>query len=252
MVEEFLLHRLELVLVVLADEVAGLAGGGVPFDGDEMEEAFVAFGHLGPAGNPEREIELLEEGESIDELALGFARMDGESFDPDFGMGGVEVLVLDEVGIGPVDRVGVFGPEAFVVEVLGPAADFLVGGEEDAHRVVGDAFLDQFLEGVHDDGKSGLVVAAEEGRAIGRDDGVAHVVLEAREVGDRSDEATRKDDVFPIVVLVDDRVHVLARGFRGGVDMGVEADALPAILSVEMGVEAAVLVDGGILEPEGQ
>lgn len=96
---------------------------------------------------------------------------------------------------------------------------------------MGDFFGNQFLDGVHDDGDSSLVVAPEQGRAVGRDDGVAFMGGQTREIGDLDGDSGREFDVLPVVVLVDDRLHVLARGFSGGIDVGIESDPRPAFLA---------------------
>ncbi len=86
---------------------------------------------------------------------------------------GAEGLVLDLAEVGTVQGVGVVGAEGLDVEVLGAAADLLVGGEADADRAVQEirVVLQPRHEG-HDLGDAGLVVGAEQRRAVGVDEGV--------------------------------------------------------------------------------
>ena len=63
----------------------------------------------------------------VDEFALGFAGVDGDAMDHDVRVSGVERLVSDFVDATPVDRVSVFRPKGFRVEMVRTPADFSSG-----------------------------------------------------------------------------------------------------------------------------
>ena len=83
-------------------------------------------------------------------------------------------------GAAVVEDVGALCRELGAVEGLGTGeADLLADGEEDLHRAVGEiVFLDR-AHGFKDRGDAALVVAAEDGRAVGVDRAVADLGLDA-------------------------------------------------------------------------
>ena len=110
-------------------------------------------------------------------LSLGEAGMDGDALNGDLDAIGREGLILDMAGCFAVDRIGELCAELFEIDLVDAAADFLIGREEDLDRPMPDiGIVDQELRCRHDLGKSGLVVGAEQRRAIGRDDVVADLV----------------------------------------------------------------------------
>ena len=133
--------------------------GNVAFDADEVVEPFPPLGVFRPLGRRQQPIELEGAGAGVDHFVLRLARMDGFAKDGHLDFGGVEGLVSDFVGIAPVDGVGVFGSELLRVEVVGPPADFLIGGEAEANRVMLDFRMgDEIVEDGHDDGDPGFVI----------------------------------------------------------------------------------------------
>ena len=107
------------------------------------------------------------------------------------------------------------------------AADFLVRGEGDAHRAVGDARVgEKVAGGGHDDGDAGLVVGAEQGGAAGGDDVVALLGGEVGRLGRREHEVgcVGKADLAPVVAAVDDRPDTGRVELGRGVDVGEERD----------------------------
>ena len=71
----------------------------------------------------------------------------------------------------------------------------------------------QEMRGIHDLGKAGLVVGAEQGRAIGGDDVVADLVGQGGVFGDADDLGGigRQHDVAAAIIPDDLRLDVLAR-----------------------------------------
>ena len=100
--------------------------------------------------------------------------MDRHAFDRDLDRIGGEALVLDRAGGLAVHRVAEIGAELLEIDLVDPAADLLVGGEEDADRAVPDVrVVDQELGRRHDLGDARLVVGAEQRGAVRGDDVVA-------------------------------------------------------------------------------
>ena len=118
--------------------------------------------------------------------------------------------------------------------MLGAAADLLVGREEEAERRAGGRALaalaedivlaEEVLGQLHDHGHAGLVVGAEERRAVARDEGVASVLCERRLPRRVERDAAGEVDGAAVVVRVEEGHHVGAGGVGRGVEVGDEAD----------------------------
>ena len=139
----------------------------------------------------------------------------------------VEVLELQFADLAAVHRVRVVRAEAGDVELHDAAADLLVGGEPDLDGPMLEFGMGHdVLHRVHDLRHAGLVVGAEERRAVGRDERLAHIMEHFRELGRLQRQARHagKGDLPAIIVFHDLRLDVRARGVRGRIDMGDEAD----------------------------
>ena len=93
--------------------------------------------------------------------------------DRDAHLAGRERLDLELAEARAVERVGGLGAERLDVEVLGAAPDLLVDRERDPHRRPRLRRLAEVGDGRHDLRHAGLVVGAEQRRAVARDDVVA-------------------------------------------------------------------------------
>ncbi len=182
---EVVLTLLELFDGKRPDQNLELDLGDVPGGDVGVEVGLAALGGLGqPAG-----VDALDDGggdpEGVDQLVLGVAGVDVVALDEDDGGVGAEGLVLDLAEVRAVEGVGVVGAEGLDVEVLGAAADLLVGGEGDADRAVEElgVVLHPGHRG-HDLGDAGLVVGAEQGGAVGVDERVADDLGQVGVVGD--------------------------------------------------------------------
>ena len=189
--------------------------------------------------------------------ALGIACVDGDAADRDLDAVGGEGFGLDRSGRASVHGVADIGAELCKVDLVDPAADLLVGGEQQPDRAVADiGVLDQDLRGGHDFGDARLVVGAEQRRAVGRDDIVADLVGELGIVGDPDDlcGVSGQVDVAALVVLDDPRSYALAAEIRRSVHMRAEADHRDLLVGVagNCSVDVAVLVEMGIAETDGQ
>ena len=132
---------------------------------------------LGQRGD-ERRREL----DGVHELALGASRMHGLAVDGDPDPLRGEGLDLELAEPGSVERVRDVRAERLEVEVLGPPPHLLVDGESDADRSVPTLRMpDEVGDGGHDLGDPGLVVGAEERRAVARHDVVPHTRGEIRQ-----------------------------------------------------------------------
>ncbi len=125
-----------------------------------------------------------------------------------------------------VESVGEVRPESLEIEVGGAVSDFLVRSECETYgRVRFVAFL-QALNRLENFRDTGLVVRPEEGRSVRGDDVLTAVLREVRVFlhSDDLGRIARKDDVLAVVILVHDRLDVLAGRARVGVDVRDEAD----------------------------
>jgi len=165
-----LLLALEQFEVVVADDVLDVGLLDHPRELGDVDESVIALGVLGSLPYGEHVVELGRDKYCIEHLVLGVARVDVAALDVQLGGRGVEVLVLEFADGASVHGVGVFGTELSHVEMVYPAADFLVGGEADLDGTVLEfRMFHDVLGGGHDFGHSGLVVGSEQGVAVGGD-----------------------------------------------------------------------------------
>ena len=113
--------------------------------------------------------------------------------------------------------------------------------------------FDQEMRGIHDLGKAGLVVGAEQRGAVGRDDVVADLVGKRRMLGgaDHLGRVGRQRDIAAAIVLHDLRPDVLAGAVGRGVHVRAEADHRHLFVggSRDGGVDIAVLIEMGVRDP---
>ena len=221
-----LLALLELLPVVVADDVGeiGLLYGSL--EGDEVEEALVAFRVFRTLAGGQQGIEFLADMDGVAHLSLGIAGVHVAALDVDLGAGSVEVLKLQLAYLAAVHGIAEIGPETGDVELDHAAADFFVGREADADLAVLELrMLHDVLHRVHNLGHAGLVVGAQQGGAVGGDEGLAHVVQHLGELRGLERQAGHalQGNLAAVVVLNDLRLHIGARSVRGGIHMGDEA-----------------------------
>ena len=141
--------------------------------------------------------------------------------------GGVEGLVGYLAERAAVERVGEFRvEEVFVERLRAEAAYLLVGREEELYLAVLLAgVVVEILRHRHYLGEAGLVVRAEQRRAVGHDEVPALVVLHVREVlGAQHDaELLVERHVPAVVVLHNARLYVLAAQVWRRVEVRAEA-----------------------------
>ena len=167
---------LELLRVEVARDEAQLGLGGRAGDPRRMDEPLASLGRLGRAVVLRQPLDDAARASLIAFTIFPFdvPGMDAVPFDPDPHLGGGERLVVDAADLGAVERVREVGAELLDVEVVDAAADLLVDGEADADRRVLDLGMRREVrDRAHDLGDAGLVVGAEQRRAVRRDDVVA-------------------------------------------------------------------------------
>ena len=145
---------------------------------------------LAPLGRLRRELvarqggdEVGRELDGIHELALRRPGMLAAALDRHLQLARRERLDLELADARAVERVGGLGPERLDVEVVGAAPDLLVDRERDPHRGPRLVRAAEVRDGGHDLGDAGLVVGAEQRRAVARDDVVADARRERRLLG---------------------------------------------------------------------
>lgn len=112
--------------------------------------------------------------------------MDAEALDRDVRRSAVEVLVLELAEVATVHGVGKVAAEARDVELHRAVADLLVRREGDLHRAVGQIVAEDILGHLQDLRDAGLVVRAEQRRAVGDDQRFARALLKRREIRRRT------------------------------------------------------------------
>ena len=163
------------------------------------------------------------------------------------GIGG-ECFVLDIAGGFTIDGIGKIRTEFLQIDLVDAAADFLVGREQDLDCAMLELrIVDQESRRIHDFGKPGLVVGAEQRGAVGGDDVVADLVGKGWMFGGADDlrGVARQHDVAAAIIPDDLRLDVLAGAVGRGVHVRTEADDRDFFVRVrrKRGVDIAVLVE---------
>ena len=179
--------------------------------------------------------------------------MGADAFDGNGGGIGGECLVLDIAGSLAVDGVGKIGAEFLQIDLVDAAADLLVGREQDLDGAMFDLrIVDQETRRIHDFGKPGLVVGAEQRGAVRGDDIIADLIEKRRMIGDPDDlrRVARQHDVAAPIVLDDLRFDVRAGAVRRSVHMRAEAN--DGNLLVRIGrngrIDVAMFVEMGVAD----
>ena len=118
------------------------------------------------------------------------------------------------------------------VEVVGAAADLLVGGEGEADAAVRDLGVgDEILGSADNLCDAGLVVGAEQGGAGGGDDGTSELLEQVGVLGGLEDGGgvIGEVEILALVVGVHDGLDAGAAHLGGGIDMGHETDGRHAL-----------------------
>ena len=150
--------------------------------------------------------------------------MDVPAVDGHPGGAGVEVFKLDLPRLAPVQGVAEIAAEALHVEAVGAVADLLIGSEGHADAPVRDLTLLKDLHQGHDLRHARLVVAAQNGGAVGGDEGLPLQIQEAGELPGGQDAAgVAEREIAPVVVVDQRGLHVLSGEVGNGVHVGDEA-----------------------------
>ena len=143
----------------------------------EVEEALIALGLFRYFVLGQQRVEVHCHGCSVDHHVLGAAGVNAHAVHRQHCGGSIEVLVFDLAEGAAVHGVAVVAAELLHIEPVRAVADLLVGREDDAHLAVLDVFFQDRLHRSHDLGKACFVVCAEQRRAVGHDQLVAHVAF---------------------------------------------------------------------------
>lgn len=250
---EIFLAVFEKRLVVVADDVVERRVLDLALHADEMRKALVALGVFRHLVLRQEGGELHRDGHRVNHLVFGAAGVDAEALDRDVRRGAVEVLVFELAEVAAVHGVGEVAAEALDIEFHGPLADLLVRRERDFHGAMRQIALENLLRHLQDLRDAGLVVAAEQRRAVGDNQRFAPAVLNRREIGNARDDAEClvQHDVAAVVLLDDARLHVLAAEIRRGVHVRDKADGV-LFLAVcrDCAVHVAVRVHESILDAD--
>ena len=251
---QIVLLELQLGGIVVAQDVAQLCGGDIAVHLAQVVEALTPLGGLGTCHHGQSTVELHGNVGGVDHGVLGRAGVHREAVDGHGSSGGVEVLVLNVAGIAAVHRVGKVCTKAGNIEQVGTLADLLVRGKADAQLAVGAALADDGLHSGHDLSHTGLIVCTQQGGAVGGDEGLALHGGKEGEGGDLHHLAGGgQHHIAAVIVLVQDGVHVLAAGIRGGVHVGDQTQCglfLAAGGGGQRAVDVAVFVHPGVLHAQ--
>ena len=241
-------------VVVVADDEVDDRLLRVARDPVRVDVALAILGRLGrePVGR-ERSDELGRELDGVHELALRGAGMDREPVDRHAHRSRRERLDLDLAETRAVERVGDLRPESVEIEVLRPAPDLLVDRERDADRCATPLGRPREIgDRRHDLGDAGLVVGAEERRAVARHDVVTDPLGQRRQLLGIEDLArvARELDALSSPRPMDDRRDPGAGDVRRRVHVRDEADDGRAVLAGQAGEDRRAVVQLRVLEPE--
>ena len=213
----------------------------------EHDEAFVTFGILRTLGNGQQAVELHGNQLGVDQLILGRTGMDAAAMEHGLCTGGIEILVLNFSHRAAVSGVGIVSAELFQVEMIGTTADFLVGSESDLQGSVAHIALQQIFRCGHDFRHASLVIRTQQGGAVGDDQVLAHILLQAGIIG-----ILHKDALFLVQADVTAAIfHNLGLDVRTGsigrgVHVGNKANGRQRRITGNGAVNVAIFVHVGI------
>ena len=217
------LFLFKALAVVVADDIAERRLGHAAAHLGQVEKALVAVGFLRHFVLRQHRVEGHRCGRGVDHDIFGAAGVDADAVHRQNGGGGVEVFKFDLTERAAVHGVAVVTAELLHVEPVHAVADLLVGREDDAHFAVFDVFLNHRLDRGHDLGDAGLVVRAEQRRAVGDDELFAHMVFKAG--AERLGEGDRVVELqLAALVAHEAGLDVFARSVGSGVHVRDERD----------------------------
>ncbi len=221
------MRRKTVELEVAQDEVK-LCPRCVPLHLHEVDEALAPIGCLRRAGVLGKEAdELRRQDEGVHHPTLRPSRVNGHPLDRDVRLVGREALTGHLAEPFSIERVGNVGGELLQAEVLDAGPGLLVGRETQTQLPVRSAAIgEQELGQGHEDRDPGLVVRAEQGRPVRRNDGVAGARREARRGRpvENLGRIARKDDRLAVDPAVHNRLHAGGAVVRRCVHVGEEGD----------------------------
>ena len=136
----------------------------------QMVESFKSFRKLRTFLFGKQTIEFEGKRRSVDHFAFSFSWMDRNSVQGYIGVGRIESCRSDFPVIASIDRIGIFGPEFFRVEVFGPSSDFFVGGKKNRNRVMRNfGVIVEKVKNRHDRGDAGFVIGPKQRRSVRHD-----------------------------------------------------------------------------------
>lgn len=189
-------------------------------------------------------------------LALGIARVDAAAVEDDCRVGRIEVLVLQAAEFAAVDRVSEIRAERLDVEAVRAAACLLIRCETQANLAVPDFRMCHEVFRRADDGRdAGLVIGAQERRAIRHHDVLTLVALNAREIRYREDDVLLfvQHDIAARIRADDLLVDGAARCIGTRVEMRDKTDdrRTAAVVGRQRRHDIGVLVHGHLGEADG-
>ena len=237
--------RFEALSVVVADDEIERGALHRSRKAGEVEETFVASGGFGDFCGGHLLHQLGSEASGVHHLVFGETGVDANAGDVDARGGCIEVFELEFADFAAVHGVSPFTAEAFDIELVSAAPDFLVGVEGHAHTtVLHFGVLHEVGHGADDFGNARFVVGAQQRVAVGNNNILADVAEQLGEFLDGGDNAgfSVEDNVRAVVVLHNARLDIGARGVGAGVDVGDEADGGHSMLHIggECGVNIAL------------
>ena len=219
-----------------------------------MEEALIALGAGGDLLRREGGGDLNRDEGGVDHDVLGGAGVDAHAAHRERRGGRVEGLKIDLADLVAVHREGKVRPEALQIQQSRAVADLLIRRETDRDGGVRPPPVQELFEQGHNLGHARLVVRAEEGRAVGGDEGLAHRVLEiGKGRGAEHPAARAEGDIAAVIVGMQLRLYARSGEIRGGVQMRDQADdrvVFPSRGGREKAVGIGVLVRHDALHAE--
>ena len=170
---------------------------------------------------------------------------------PDLCRRCVEILVFQLAHIAAVHGVGPLAAEGRNVEMVGTAANLLVGREGNPYPPVAHlGVVAQPDHGLHRLGDAGLVVGTQQRVAVSDDEVFAYVGKQFGKNLGRERHALAERDVTAVVVLHDAGLHVSAGAVGAGVVVGDEAyrGEVAGRVCGQRGVDVATVVEHHVVQ----
>ena len=220
----------------------------------EPEITFTAFGVFRRIQTIEVTHDVGSHDQRIDHHTLGRNRVSRHTVNFDANFTGIERFHHNFATLGTVNRVSEVNLELIQIQSLGTEqTDFFIRHKSHADITVRTIFLDEDFQGLHDVGKTGLVISPQHTRTVRKDDVLTDIVIEFRMLS-HTDPKILFCIQANVTAFVMDHLgmHFIGQPRRHRVHVSTETHSRYTFhITRQISRHTRMLIDVDVLEPQG-